>query len=187
MRLLFADYANIILTRPSYIDTKAGTYYGFPLPLPGLVLTTDYNQNLTTLPALDPWSVGYSWYNKPMSGVTGTGTVTWTGSAGTTADFINYGNGSSPSLTPGITSGMSYTYNTAGILIVSSPSATAGGSVVNASLSAGISTTSMTPKQMLSSANTYAVNHNKTQEICVQSFFAEKEKELRAKGMRPKF
>jgi hypothetical protein len=45
----------------------------------------------------------------------------------------------------------------------------------------------MTPKQMLDKANMYAVKHNKNQEICVQSFFAEKEKELRAKGIRPNF
>ncbi len=157
------------------IDTQAGVYSG--ITLPGL-LTAD-NQNKSTLPVLGMGSVGFHWYTTTLP----IGDFKWIDSSGAMANFIDYGRGW---IDADIVSGATYTFDTRGILIVSTPSATASGSVVYHSPSSG-SPVLTTPKQMLSKANIYAAKHNKHQGICVHSFFVEREKDFREKGIRPNF
>ena len=169
------------------IDTSAGTYlYGISnaefATLPGLFpIANTSNRNLSTLPALPIYSVGYYMYEQitPPNG-----SVTWTASGAETASFIDGGNSI---LHTGITSGVTYSYSTAGFLIVSNTSGTAQGSVVYTAPSFFGSSAPLTPKQILSAANLHASQHGKPQDICVQSYFTAQEQQLRQKGIRPAF
>jgi hypothetical protein len=164
------------------INTAPSTSGG--ITLPGLLVTG--NHNPTTLPALGPWSIGFSWY-EPLSQPTPTGgTVTWTASV-PEATFIDYGGGT---ITTNITSGASYTYTTKGILIVTNPSsgsASSGGNVVRTAPLAMGPSIYHSPKQMLAAANVLSQAEGKPVEVCVHSAFLEREKELRRKGFKPGF
>jgi len=170
------------------INTIPGTYsYGISnaetATLPGLFpIANTSNRNVSTLPALPIWSVGFYMYDPFISPPNGS--IKWTASGVETAALIDGGN---TILYAGITSGTTYPFDTAGFLIVSNSSGTAHGSVVYGSPSSVGSPVRLTPKQILSAANVHAIERGKSQDICVQSYFAEQEKELRAKGIRPGF
>jgi len=167
------------------IDTAPGIYSNgtVTVTLPGLLPST--NLNPTTLPALGPWSIGFSWY-APLS--LPTGTVTWTAaSASQKATFIDDGGGT---ITTNITSGASYSYTTNGILIVTNPSngsASSGGGVVSSAPSAMGPAMYQSPKQMLAAANVLSQAEGKPRSVCVHSAFTEREKEMRKKGFKPGF
>jgi hypothetical protein len=190
------------------INTWPGTY---PfnngeknVTLPGLFPTA----NAPSLASLRPWSLGYYSYT-PAYGAT-TGTVTWTrGTATTTvASFIN---GNPTSVTFDVTSGASNPFATIGYLIYENPSSTSytsSSSVDNiahtaiasaaAAMSAITSTTStpavpQSPSEVLTAMDAspavrrYVQETGKPHRAFVDSWFREKEKALRAQGIRPPF
>jgi len=165
----------------SSIETWPNTCEGYPIP--GIF----NEQNFTTLPALGPWSIAFSSYTPTTISAT-TGTITWTAAPGPLeAAFIDYGHST---LTTSLVSGVSYSYDKAGLLIVSNPSGgavTSGGTVVRTAISVSGSETYTLPSQMLNAANWKAQEDGKPRGICVHSVFTEREKELRQKGFRPGF
>ena len=168
----------------SFIETWASTCD--TISLPGLFGRTDNNsQNPTTLPALGPWSIGFSWYT-PVSGTTGT--VTWTASSPSQeAAFIDWGTNT---LSANIASGSSNTFNTNGLLIVRNPSSgsfgTGGGVLRTAPLAIGPAIY-QSPKMMLDAANVQSQAEGRPHNVCVHSALLEREKELRMKGFKPGF
>jgi hypothetical protein len=182
------------------IDTGLGTHNG--ITIPGLFPQTKHN--LTTLSALDMWSVDYYSYTSTSSP---TGTVIWTaGSASDAASFINQG---IPTVYSDLVSGAIYTFSATGYLIGSNPTgtnSTAADTVVNTAITQNElntaqsmnsithqSTTIKTPKAMLDEANRDPALHQlarqtgEPQHICVHSYFLEQEKLFRAKGAKPPF
>lgn len=186
------------------INTWPGNYPN-SVTLPGLFST----DNAPSLASLKPWSLGYYRYT-PASGAT-TGTVTWTRGAATAtaASFIN---GNPPtSVTFDVTSGASNPFATIGYLIYENPSSasyTSSPSVDNvahtaitsvaAAMSAITSTTStpvvpQSPSEVLAAMNAspavrrYVQETGKPHRAHVDSWFREKEKALRAQGIRPPF
>jgi hypothetical protein len=162
----------------SGVDTLAGSCGS--IMLPGL-----FSQNtstLTTLPALGPWSVGFSSFHSSP-----TGTITWTAASSLKAAFIDGGNNR---LATNITSGSSNTYSNDGYLLVSNPSGgsvSSGGSVVRSSVSTLAPAMSLSPKQMLAAENAVSQALGRPRSVCVQSAFREREKEMRRKGFKPGF
>jgi hypothetical protein len=164
----------------SGIDTWAVSCGTFPLQPHGPFAG---NQNLTSLPSLGPWSVGFSWYSSSS------GTVSWTAvsSPPEKAAFID---GGSDRLLTNIVSGSSNTYSTAGYLIVSNlsdGSIGSGGSVVRTSVSTLAPAMSLSPKQRLAAANAASQALGRPRSVCVQSAFKDREKEMRRKGFKPGF
>jgi len=162
----------------SGIDTWAASCGS--IMLPGL-----FSQNtstLTTLPALGPWSVGFSSFHSSP-----TGTITWTAASTLKAAFIDGGNNR---LSTNIVSGSSNTYSNDGYLLVSNPSGgsvSSAGSVVRSSVSTLAPAMSLSPKEMLAAANAASQALDRPRSVCVQSAFKEREKERRRKGFKPGF
>ena len=153
--------------------------------IPGIFNNPKF-RNITTLPLLGPSSITFSSYTPTTISAT-TGTVTWNTTSGSLAAFIDYGNNK---LTTGLVSGVSYSYTTAGLLVVSNPSYTAvasGGSVVRSSVSTLAPAISLSPKLMLESANASSQALGRPRSVCVQSAFKDREKEMRRKGFKPGF
>ena len=184
------------------IDTW-GNHNG--ISLPGLFL----RQNRATLQPLNQWSAGYYSY-VPAPGNT-TGAVTWTRNASNTlAAFIN-----ETTVTYPVSPGVSYPFTTIGYLIYMNPSATSylpAGSPVDTvtktamspavALSASLSPTpeagsapkpAKGPREMLSAMNLDPTVRSLVREtgkphgVHVDSWFKERERTLRAKGLRPPF
>lgn len=170
----------------SGIDTRAGSCGTFPLPLPGLFVSS--NQNMTALPALGPWSVVFSSHTPTLVSST-SGTVKWTASSSPPEKAALIDGGNNRLLTY-IASGSSYTYNSRGYLIVSNPSSGSlgsGGSVARTSVSTLVPARYQSPKQSLEAANAAFQAQGRPRSICVQSAFKEREKEMRRKGFKPGF
>jgi hypothetical protein len=184
------------------IDTW-GNHNG--ISLPGLFL----RQNRATLQPLNQWSVGYYSY-VPAPG-NATGAVTWTRNASNTlAAFIN-----ETTVTYPVSPGVSYPFTTIGYLIYMNPSATSylpAGSPVDTvtktamspavALSASLSPIpeagsapkpAKAPCEMLSAMNLDPTVRSLVREtgkphgVHVDSWFKERERTLRAKGLRPPF
>lgn len=178
------------------------------IPLPGLFL----RQNQTSLQSLNQWSVGYYSY-APAPGNT-TGSVTWTrNTSNTLASFIN-GNTAGATVTNPVTPGVSMQFTTIGYLIYMNPSSTSylpAGSPVDTVAHTAISpiaalytalpptaagTASIPvkePRELLSAMNVDPTVRRLVQEtgkphrVYVDSWFREREKNLRAQGFRPPF
>ncbi len=170
------------------INTWPGNYSenGQSVLLPGLFSSS--NENLSTLTPLDMWSMNFYRYTK-----SGIGNVVWTRSnSNETASFVN---STGWDLNYAMTSGAHYPYTDTGYLIDQNPSGnpeSTGDSVAYTSIVGSTGSTGyLTPKQMLDMANSDPVlirRYRKTgrpMPICVNSFFAHKEQELRAQGLRP--
>ncbi|NTW58333.1 MAG: hypothetical protein HGA43_04115, partial [Nitrospirae bacterium] len=169
----------------SGIDTRSTSCGTFPLSMPGLFVSGNQNPTVA-LPALGPWSVGFSWYT-PLS--LPSGTVTWTAPPASPekAAFIDDG---TDRLLTNIVSGSSYTYSIEGYLVVSNPSdlsVGSGGSVVRSSVSTLAPAMSLSPKEMLEAANAASQALGRPRSVCVQSAFKDREKEMRRKGFKPGF
>jgi hypothetical protein len=181
------------------IDMRPGIHGG--IYLPGLFISLNTSQ---TSP-LDDWTAGYYGYtpNTPS-----TGSVTWT-LAGGSSDEASFVDSGTPQLYPDLTSGTTYSFKTAGYLIVSNPTGAASPgndtvthtaitqNYVGAAQSVNTGTYQQagikTPRAMLDEANMSPVlrqlvqQTGEPQHICVHSYFLEREKLLRAKGARPPF
>ena len=173
--------------------------------LPGLFPTT----NATSLVSLKPWSISYNSYI-PAAGST-SGTVTWKpNSSLTSASFID-GNQAGPTVTLNMTPNLAITFQTIGYLINSFtppspfPASPAGDTVTHTAVTSvaasvsSITTTAdaskppRTPSEVLAAMNaspvvrSYVQETGKPHRAYVDSWFKEKEKELRAQGIRPPF
>ena len=199
-----ANYSGNAITWPghpewSYIslDTRPGTYNG--IKLPGLF--PDASQNpASPLPALAMWSTGYASYT-PLS--LPSGTITWTTSSDTeTAALAD----TAPSINPSLVSGQAYTFTTKAYLIrgnAGDVNSLTGASVTRLSVESEIPSTgalytgksdhpAKTPKMLVDQANTDHKMHSTgagsgPEPVCVHSYFAEKGKDIRARGSKPRF
>jgi hypothetical protein len=174
----WTDHPEWTYSFASGIDTWAGSCGS--IMLPGLF--SQSTSTLTTLPALGPWSVGFSSFHSSP-----TGTIAWTAASSLKAAFIDGGNNR---LSTDIVSGSSNTYSNDGYLLVSNPSggsASSGGSVVRSSVSALTPSLSLSVKQMIDSANSASRALGRPRSVCVQSAFKDREREMRRKGFKPGF
>ncbi len=179
------------------------------ITLPGLFTTATLNA--ATLQPLNQWSVNYYSFTPASS----TPTVTWTKgtSAATTANFINGNNGGTPSVPVDMVSGTAYPFAGTGYLIYENPSSTPysaahppGDSIAHTainstaalSISAPIAVatapaTPKTPREMLNTVNSDPTARQLVQQsgkplkLYVDSWFRDREKELRREGVRPPF
>jgi len=165
--------------------------------------------NESSLTSLKPWSLSYYSYT-PASGSTN-GTVTWaTNSSLTSASFIN-GNPAGTSATLNMTSNIAFPFQTIGYLINSFtptqpfPSPPPGDTVAHTAVTsvatsvppitttAEVSMPPQTPSEVLAAMNanpvvrSYVQETGKPHRAYVDSWFKEKEKALRAQGIRPPF
>lgn len=162
------------------LDLYAGTLSD-GTPLPGLFWDPS-KINATALASLNPWAVNYYGYGVAIGAP---GTVTWTeAGVGDTATFIDGGNST---ITFDIQSGTSYGYLTNGYLIEQNP--TNNTTLGNAPASGAVAYTAAaakTPGQLLLEAGQSATGRRilaetgKPPRICVQPYFAAREKKLRA-------
>ena len=160
------------------INTWEGTYDG--IPIPGLF--PDSRQDTTTLQPLDQWSLGFYSYT-PVSPPAGS--ITWSQTAGTEKGAFVDGGGSA--LTYDMLSGTTYNYTSKGYLILQNPAGTAttlGDTVVRADMS---------PVQVLAAANASPSVRARVaaggKPLCVDigPSLRGREKDMRAKGVRPQF
>jgi hypothetical protein len=210
MANLFGDGTNLAAPQghPEWTYISINTWPGnYPnsVTLPGLFSTV----NAPSLASLKPWSLCYYSYT-PASGAT-TGTVTWTRGAAsaTEASFIN---GNPPaSVTFDVTSGASNPFATIGYLIYKNPSSTsytssppidtvahtavtpvaAAMSSITSAASAPVAPQSpsevLAAMDMSPAVRRYVQDTGKPHHAFVDSWFQEKEKALRAQGIRPPF
>lgn len=179
------------------IDTWPGTHNG--VPLPGLFPAS--RQNNTTLAALAAWGLGFYSYT-PASGTTGM--VKWT-PAGTNdkAHFIDAGSGSVTDMVAGTT----YSFTTEGYLVAENPAGsasgiptvthtaieTAGGSTAVGTAETQVSGQVKSARQLLAAMNNDPVVRaqvaatGKPVRVCIDASLREREKALRAQGIRPPF
>ncbi len=194
-------------------NTWPGTYFfnngQDRITLPGLFTTSTLNP--ATLLPLNQWSVNYYSFNSAST----TPTVTWTKgtSAATTANFINGNSGGTPSVPVDMVSGTAYPFAGTGYLIYENPSSTTysaaqppGDTIVHTavnstaalSVSASIAAATApvipkTPREMMTAmdsdptARQLAQHSGKPLKLYVDSWFRDREKELRAGGARPPF
>jgi hypothetical protein len=172
--------------------------------LPGLFSTA----NAPSLASLKPWSLGYYRYT-PATGAT-TGTVTWTRGTSTItmASFIN---GNPTSVAFDVTSGASNPFTTIGYLIYENPSSTSytsspsvdtvahtaimpvAAAVTSATSDVSTPVAPQSPSEVLAATDAspavrrYVRETGKPRHVYVDSWFREKEKALRAQGIRPPF
>ncbi len=165
------------------INTWPGTYNG--ITLNGL-FNDPSKWNVNTLQPLDMWSVDYYGYS-PVSGTTGS--VTWNpASPSDRAAVVDSGNAL---LYYDMTVGTPYSYDTYGYLIAQNPSGISGGG--DGITYASKESTLKSPAEILEAAGrnpiarALARETGKPQAICIQSYFSEREKELRSNGARPAF
>jgi len=161
------------------INTWPGTHNG--ILLPGLFPAS--RQNLLSLSKLDPWSLGFYSYTP---GTPPTGSVAWTPNVATEkGTLVDAGSGA---VTYDMTSGVTYGYTTQGYLMVQNPtgSATPGGDTV-------VRTSVATTAQLLVAANAspsvraMVAETGKPQRIDIGPSLRDREKGMRAQGMRPQF
>jgi hypothetical protein len=163
--------------------TSLAGWHGLYLEAPGSIAW-----NTQTLSALARWSAGYYAYAPNPNG-----TITWNRPAGSpdTASLIDTGgsaNAGSWKVTDPLTAGTTYSYTRNGYLVNQNPAGSSGGGdgVINKALA-------VTPRQLLKTAgrNPLLLNHYRRTgtptHICVDSYFRDKERELRAGGARPHF
>jgi hypothetical protein len=191
------------------VDTRPGKYIfnngENTVTLPGLFPTSTHNP--ATIQPPDQWSINYYSFTP----VTSTPTVIWTrgASAATTASFINGNNGNTPVVTFNMVSGTLYPFAGTGYLIYENPSSTSQAPVdtivhtavnstavsSNSLVTTGIAATTKTrtPHEMLATMNSDPTAQRLVQQtgkplkLYVDSWFRDREKELRNGGVRPPF
>jgi hypothetical protein len=158
-------------------------------------------QNLSPLPALEPFSVGYSSYT-PVQG--GTGTVTWTRNGATAAASFVDGDPAGAVVTYDVQSGVQNPFTTIGYLIDENPSTSPhpGGNTVTRTAMASYAATKTpagapalppTPRDVLEAmqasptSRRYVEQTGKFHPVHVDAAIKEREKALRAQGIRPPF
>lgn len=180
------------------IDTWPGVHDGYKLP--GLFPLS--RQNVTGLPLLEAYSMDFFQYSPTADPVHH---VTWTqAGANNYASFVN---NALPEITFTMTSGTSYDYTARGYLIEQQLDGTSGGGTVSYSsivqnpakladseISASMETRVPTSsRQILSEANNnpivkrFVAQKGKKFRVHMDSFFRERERELRNSGARPSF
>jgi hypothetical protein len=167
---------------PEWSYTSLTGWDGLYLEAPSSII-----HNALALSPLDQWSSDYFAYT-PKSGTTGT--IEWNPPGGSTdkAALIDTGHTGGPLVYPDLTAGTTYDYTDAGYLIEQNPSGSSGGDDIITYTALGT-----TPRQMLDAAarNPVLWKHyrrtGRPTHICIDSYFREKEMELRAGGARPYF
>lgn len=164
------------------VDTRSGSFGG--VSLPGLLNRAP--QNVATLPALDPWSVGYYAYTP---GSATTGTVSWNPATG--AERASLYDAGAGMVTYDLTAGVSTSFTTRGYLIVQNPSGS--DSATGATVVRTAQDSPATPAELLAAmeasplVRSMSVQTGQPQHVCVDSALKEREKILRAAGTRPAF
>lgn len=180
------------------IDTWPGVHDGYTLP--GLFPLS--SQNVTSLPLLETYSMNFYQYSPTTPP---DGSVTWTqAGANNYASFVN---DDIPEIAFTMSSGTPYDYKRRGYLIEQQLAGASGvGTVINSSvvlnptkladteISASLETTiPKTSRQILSEVNEnpvvkrFVAQKGKKYRIHMDSFFRERERELRISGARPQF